>query len=359
MKASSYGKRVSMALLAMAPLLCFGQQFSAAATPLPTCSAPDSLYLSRYYPGTDSGLPKYYPQQGGSDIYQVQNTGNSPTSTLSLTGVAGTVAMGMGLDGALYAMGALDNYSTRYQLQRYAGNGVTSINLGLIGLPPFDGSNYNAADIDLSTARVDAATGRVSYPGDLIVGHLHAGGPMNQLYRIGIAPDDQTNTYQLLQTITLTRTGIADSKVIPGAISGDFAISPDGTKAYGISWQQTGGPAPSGYPGVDTPSSIPWIADLKTGVVNIGSPRTYGVTGSVTVTRTGFPPMPPILGVAAGVPYGAAAYMANGKLAFYFNGISDVPSYYNPISQTTIQLANITPFVMVLDPATFLATTTP
>lgn len=265
--------------------------------PFPACTQDQAMFLSRLVaPGDASSIDLQQPFTA---------TGST---TLVAASKPGTVAMGMGADGLIYAMGAdSTNTAEVMNLYRYGADGrhlvapVTGITK-----PP---ANFNAADIDLSTATA-------AYGGDLIVGYFRtdysAPAFFSQLFRVN--------------TTTGVATTINLSKPIPQNLAGDFVVSPDGKTVYGVSWDRANTNVPPEVvalytglklpPPATWPMSIPWTVDLTTGAVTLGAPSTLGATVMATVGTQTVP-------VPMGIPYGAAARLPNGDLAFYFNGLDD------------------------------------
>ena len=235
------------------------------------------------------------PPSGAVALTAIWDGQTAPTpSPRDLSKNAGaTVAAGMGKDGYIYAMRALGTnepgwdllggtwttewrtHTRYYEMLRYGRSGVD--NLGIVdGLGTYRtiasdattqvngavdlrlGPNFNAADIDPVT-------------GVMYLADFQSGGSLTALYRIDVT---QTPP-KYLSTLTL-------STPIPGAQSGDFAIDATGQFAYGVA-------KASGTFGNSTSYRI----DLATGAVT-------SLTGN--------------LGIA---PFGAAARLANGQMAFY------------------------------------------
>ncbi|QTD45063.1 IPTL-CTERM sorting domain-containing protein [Ottowia testudinis] len=299
-----------VALLGGAFLFIVGQ--AQAQVPLPTCASSESFYISRYNP------------PGISEINQLDLT-TSPVGDSNKVPASspGTIAMGMGADGFIYAMSADDSNHNNMNLWRY-GDG-SKVDLGAVTGIAQPGSNFNAADIDLGSATA-------TYGGDLIVG----------FYRRDYDSNGNTFGQKLFRVNTQTRvaTEIALDQKIPAEIAGDFVVA--GGTVYGISFNRnySGGAIPS-------PRSIPWTVNLSTGAVTLGAPQTFGNLGSVTVRGFPFPVSLPM-----GIPYGGAALLPDGKLAFYFNG---TPAYI--VGGAT--LAAMSARVQVFDPVTFLTAGAP
>ena len=239
---------------------------AAAGTPLPRCDASTaSFYLMRYSSPAAVGTPPTtnlslatVPATGAVALSQIWNAAAAPTvspreiplapATAPLPAGA-SVAGGMGNDGYIYAIRAVDgdnNWDTspaagwgsgqgggwrthtrNYELFRYGRDGVD--NLGIVdGLGPYLtstdpsgtsvpgaldarlGPNFNAADVDPVT-------------GILYVASFQTGGSLNRVFRVDVT---QTPP-KVVSTLTLTAN-------IPGTQSGDFAIDAAGQWAYGV-----------------------------------------------------------------------------------------------------------------------------
>ena len=265
--------------------------FAQAGDPLPRCEASENaFYLLRYSgpAGSDRSVVAL-------NKVEIATPGSTATeATPQWSGVnPSTVAAGMRpQDGYIYALrsssedsydspqvppGGAHDYSNDHrglQIIRYGTAGAE--NLGQIvdgpGIPAGTAirftlqglSNHNAADINPAT-------------GELIAGNVRQGNYLsgsNQLGRL-LRIDVTTNPPQLLGFIDL-------NPPIPNGASGDFAIDAAGTFAYGIA-------RPSGGP------STWWKADLQSGVVT-------------TVALDNSHP-----------PYGGAAQLFSGEVAFYSN----------------------------------------
>lgn len=296
-------------LLFLAGTTVIPAAMAAAGAPLPRCSPADpSFYLTRYSNPTALGTPPKVildlataPATGSVSLAEIWDGAAAPTVSsreISLT-LGGTplpagasVAGGMGKDGYIYAMRALDGDNSwdfspaasyngggwrsdtrHYEMLRYGRDGVD--NLGIVGglgvywTDPTNpatevsgvidlrlGPNFNAADIDPVT-------------GIMYLANFRSGG-LNKVYKIDVTqtPPQYVGTLNLLSSI-------------PGTQSGDFAIDANGEWAYGIGF---GAGAASSY-----------RFNLSTGVVET------------------------LAAVDPALPYGAAARLSNAtdKMAFY------------------------------------------
>ncbi len=278
--------------------------------PFPACTQNQAMFLSRLVaPGDASSI----------DLQQPFTLTPTDNQTLVPVTQPGTVAMGMGADGLIYAMGADSTNSAEVmKLYRYGADGRHFIaTVTGTSKPP---ANFNAADIDLSTATA-------TYGGDLIVGYFRT----DYL--------DRARFSQLLRVNTTTgvATTIPLDKSIPDNLSGDFVVSADGKTVYGISWDRANTNVPAAVialyrglslpPPTTWPMSIPWTVDLPSGHVTLGAASTLGATVKARVGQQ-------TVDVPMGIPYGGAARLPNGDLAFYFNGLDDAGLNLNPVTVT-------------------------
>ena len=229
---------------------------AAAGDPLPLCGTTgQSFYSISYFGATAPAAPTVA-------LRQVAIAGSSTSNTLVWDGQddaspnypnpdaarsGATVAAGMGKDGYIYALRAVEGDLwtapapawqadfRRYQLLRYGTTGVT--NLGIVsgfgtyrkdpinpGDPPATTitgavdarfSNFNAADVNPAD-------------GLLYVAMFRTGGALDQIHKIDVT----TTPPSYVGTLTLTSN-------IPGLSSGDFAIDASGQFAYGIAVSRT------------------------------------------------------------------------------------------------------------------------
>lgn len=271
----------------MALLGAAASAFSQAGDPLPRCAIADNaFYVLRY---SD-------PAGGDRSTVALSRIGTTPLQEASppiWTGTnPSTVAAGMRpQDGYIYAIRAAseDSYDSPttgtppkhdyrndhrgLQIIRYGTTGAD--NLGQIvdgpGIAPGTAlgyslqglSNFNAADINPKTGELIAGNVRTG-------AYLSGSNALTRLLRINVT----TTPPQLVGFIDL-------ATPIPDRTSGDFAIDPNGTFAYGIA--TTGS------------SSTWWKADLETGAVT-----------TVPLT-TAYP------------SFGGAAFLPSGNVAFYSN----------------------------------------
>ena len=308
-------------------------------SPLPACTGPQGFYLAKFTGGAAASY---------SSIHHVELAPSLTDAMLltgSATGTPGTVAMGMGADGALYALSSDETNTNNNKILRYDAAGKTQVAVVTgVSLPA---SNFNAADIDLSTSTA-------TYPGDLIAGFFRVdydrtGAWRNKLLRINTLTG-------AAQTIALTGASI------PGLVSGDFVVSKDGKTVYGISYDtQNQTMTVAGQTRtLAVPVSIPWQIALSgnSGVVTLGTAGTYGAMGTARVyvngveqSGAGLP-----LRLPVGVPYGGAAMLPNDNLAFYFNGITPTEIYRSVVgpATTTIVVDAMDPHTMVVSPGTYM-----
>ncbi|QMV74452.1 IPTL-CTERM sorting domain-containing protein [Comamonas piscis] len=324
-----------IAAAALAPAV-----MAASGAPLPRCDASaQSFYLTRYSGPAATGTPPTAvldlataPATGTVAISQIWSGATAPTVSSREIGLTppnpplpagASVAGGMGKDGYIYTMRAIDgdnswdtspaagwasaagggwrSHTRYYEMLRYGRDGVD--NLGIVtGLGPYQtdptnaatlvpgaidlrlGPNFNAADIDPVT-------------GIMYLANFQAGGALNRVFKI-----DVTQTPPLyVGTLNL-------SSNIPGAQSGDFAIDAGGQWAYGIA---TTGNIISG-------TSVSYRFNLSSGAVET---------------------LAPVSPAPFNAPYGAAARLPNAtdKLAFYGLGtrIMSIPAGTVGPSQST------------------------
>jgi hypothetical protein len=271
-----------------------GSAWAAAGGPLPRCAVgSQSFYLARYtstasYPTTT--LEQITLNGASATVTPVWAAEGAPLPPPEDVAAAGrtagaTVAMGMHpSNGYIYAVRAVENdpgwpgypatwrdINSHYQIFKYGASGVD--NLGPIqGLPSTLlyqlGPNYNAADFD-------------PVSGDLYIANFQSSGQLNTLVRVSLAGDVPT----YVSTLTL-------SPSIPGAQSGDFAIDASGTYAYGIA-KASGGLG----------TSMSYRINLATGAVQ----SLLAPPGLDTYT-----------------PFGAAARLQDGNMAFYVAGTGGI-----------------------------------
>lgn len=257
MKTTPPARRVNLTALAFAAAMAAtaSMAWADAGAPLPLCS--------------QSGLPFYAvsyfgPAAAGAaptvTLSQVSVAGATATAVPTWTGQSATspnypnpdavasgasVAAGMGQDGYIYAIRAVDGETwtvaganawradfRRYQLLRYGAAGVTNLGivqgLGKYWTNPADsataipgvvdnrlGPNFNAADVNPADGYLYAAI-------------FQTGGKLNEIYKIDVTTTPPT----YVGTLTL-------SSNIPGDKSGDFAIDATGKYAYGIASGRT------------------------------------------------------------------------------------------------------------------------
>jgi len=326
---------VTIAAASLAPVA-----MAASGAPLPRCDASgQSFYLTRYTGPAATGTPPTAildlataPATGAVAIAPIWSGAAAPTVSAREIGLTppnpplpagASVAGGMGKDGYIYTMRAVDgdnNWDTSpaagwgsaagggwrshtryYEMLRYGRNGVDNLGivsgLGTYQTDPTDpstlvsgaidlrlGPNFNAADIDPVT-------------GIMYLANFQTGGALNRVFKI-----DVTQTPPLyVGTLNLASN-------IPGAQSGDFAIDASGQWAYGIA--TTGN--------VITGTSVSYRFNLSSGAVE---------------TLAAVSPAP------FNSPYGAAARLPNAtdKLAFYGLGtrIMSIPAGTVGPSQST------------------------
>lgn len=325
--------------------------------PLPRCDAQERLfYLMRYANPSAAGMPPTVsldlttvPTSGATTSQEVwSGLGAPPVSpreiarapNTSVSAAGASVAGGMGKDGFIYAMRAVDgdndwdnspaagwnsgwrSHTRYYEMLRYGRNGVenlgvvhglgtywtnptdsaTAINGAALGTTPETyldnrlGGNFNAADIDPVT-------------GIMYLARFQGGGPLNKVFRIDVSQSPP----QFLSTLTL-------STPIPGAQSGDFAIDSTGTWAYGI--------ATSGS-GLNV-TSTHYRFNLTSGVVeSIGSsawgPYGAGARLSGTSNQMVFVGRTGLIGYGARVMTAPAGTLASNQSAL-FSDSSDAAS---------------------------------
>ena len=226
---------------------------AAAGDPLPLCGTTgQSFYSISYFGATAPAAPTVA-------LRQVAIAGSSTSNTLVWNGQddaspnypnpdaarsGATVAAGMGKDGYIYALRAVEGDLwtgatpnawradfRRYQLLRYGTAGVS--NLGIVtGLGTY-WTNPNDPDTAI-TGAVDARFSNFNAAdvnprdGLLYVAMFRTGGALNQIHKIDVT----TTPPSYVGTLTLTSN-------IPGASSGDFAIDASGQFAYGIAVSRT------------------------------------------------------------------------------------------------------------------------
>ena len=333
-------KVVRMGGLIIAGAALVPAAMAAAGAPLPRCAASEqAFYLTRYTGPTSTGRPPTavldlatVPATGSVAISQIWSGAAAPTVSpreISLTPpnpplpAGASVAGGMGKDGYIYSMRAVDgdnNWDTSpaagwssaagggwrshtryYEMLRYGRDGVD--NLGIVsGLGTYQtdptnastlvsgavdlrlGPNFNAADIDPVT-------------GILYLANFQSGGLLNRVFKIDVTqtPPQWVGTLNLASNI-------------PGAQSGDFAIDASGQWAYGIA--TTGG--------LFSGTSVSYRFNLSSGAVET---------------------LAPVAPAPFNAPYGAAARLPNAtdKMAFYGLGtrIMTLPAGTVGASQST------------------------
>ncbi|WOP16528.1 hypothetical protein [Ottowia sp. SB7-C50] len=298
------------ALLGIGVLAASAPAWSAAGAPLPLCPAGSlSFYQARYLKsGTDaSNIPPTIALDqvtlptaagGAATITNIWTGQSAPTPPGSGTPPAAsvnagaTVAMGMNpQNGYIYAIRATQGdpdysnvpvnsykqYTGHIQVLKYGTTGVD--NLGAIANMPDGtggltdrwfqlGPNYNAAAFNPAN-------------NELIIGNLQSGGARGELIRISVGNDVPT----YLGKIPLVDANGTATQIL--SQSGDFAIDATGTYAYGIATASGGA------------SNTSYRIELATGIV---TNLVKGVGENVVSVVWG--------------PYGAAARLQNGQMAF-------------------------------------------
>jgi len=299
-----------MRQLGIGVLAASAPAWSAAGAPLPLCPAGSlSFYQARYLKsGTDaSNIPPTIALDqvtlptaagGAATITNIWTGQSAPTPPGSGTPPAAsvnagaTVAMGMNpQNGYIYAIRATQGdpdysnvpvnsykqYTGHIQVLKYGTTGVD--NLGAIANMPDGtggltdrwfqlGPNYNAAAFNPAN-------------NELIIGNLQSGGARGELIRISVANDVPT----YLGKIPLVDANGTATQIL--SQSGDFAIDATGTYAYGIATASGGA------------SNTSYRIELATGIV---TNLVKGVGENVVSVVWG--------------PYGAAARLQNGQMAF-------------------------------------------
>ena len=310
-------RRTGTVLLGLGMVVATSSAWGAAGDPLPRCPAGSlSFYQARYLKNgsdTSSVPPTIALDQvtlpaaagGTATITNIWTAQSAPTpinaGSATSVNAGATVAMGMNpQNGYIYAIrahqGDLDYsaatwraYTGRIQVLKYGASGVD--NLGVIANMPDGtgaatdrwfqlGPNYNAAAFNPAN-------------NELIIGNLQSGGARGELIRVSVANDVPT----YLGKIPLVNAAGQPTQIL--SQSGDFAIDATGTYAYGIAT------------GSSLSSNTSYRIELATGIV------TNLVTG-VGESTTAF-------GITAWWPYGAAARLQNGQLAFVGGSSTAVP----------------------------------
>lgn len=304
MKTTPPARRVNLTALAFAAAMAAtaSMAWADAGAPLPLCSQSGlPFYAVSYFNPTSGAAPTVTLSQvtiaGATTTVAPTWTGQSATSPYypspDAAASGASVAAGMGKDGYIYAIRAVDGDLwdlsvanawradfRRYQLLRYGAAGVT--NLGIVdGLGTYRtdpnnsatqingvvdirlGPNFNAADINPVDGYLYAAV-------------FQTGGKLNEIYKIDVT----TTPPKYVGTLTL-------SSSIPGNKSGDFAIDAAGKFAYGVAGSLL--------------SAASYKIDLSTGAV------------STLSTSPGL-----VLGT------GGAARLADGTFALYGPGVVQI-----------------------------------
>ena len=330
--------KTGLAIIAAAALA--PAAMAASGAPLPRCDASaQSFYLTRYTGPAATGTPPTAvldlataPATGAVAISPIWSGASAPTVSTREIGLTppnpplpagASVAGGMGKDGYIYTMRAVDgdnnwdnspaagwssaagggwrSHTRYYEMLRYGRSGVDNLGivsgLGTYQTDPTDpstlvsgaidlrlGPNFNAADIDPVT-------------GIMYLANFQTGGALNRVFKIDVT-----------QTPPLYVGSLNLSSNIPGAQSGDFAIDASGQWAYGIA--TTGN--------IITGTSVSYRFNLTTGAVET---------------------LAPVSPAPLNAPYGAAARLPNAtdKLAFYGLGtrIMSIPAGTVGPSQST------------------------
>ena len=251
MKTTPPARRVNLTALAFVAAMAAtaGMARADAGAPLPLCSENGlPFYAVSYFgPATAGAAPTV-------TLSQVTIAGATTTSAQTWTAQSATspnypnpdavasgasVAAGMGKDGYIYALRAVDGDLwtgatpnawradfRRYQLLRYGTAGVSNLGivtgLGTYWTNPNDSTTAITGAVD---ARFDNFNAADVNPRDglLYVAMFRTGGALNQIHKI----DVNTTPPSYKGTLTLTSN-------IPGLSSGDFAIDASGQFAYGI-----------------------------------------------------------------------------------------------------------------------------
>ena len=230
---------------------------AAAGDPLPLCgtTGPSFYSISYFGPAATAVAPTVALRQVNIASSSTSNTlvwngrddasPNYPNPDAARSGA--TVAAGMGKDGYIYALRAVEGDLwtapapawqadfRRYQLLRYGTTGVT--NLGIVsGFGTYRKDPINPGDPPATTisgavdARLTNFNAADVNPRDglLYVAMFRTGGALNQIHKIDVT----TTPPSYVGTLTLTSN-------IPGLSSGDFAIDASGQFAYGIAVSRT------------------------------------------------------------------------------------------------------------------------
>ena len=221
---------------------------AAAGDPLPLCGTTgQSFYSISYFGVAAPAAPTVALRQVNIASSSTSNTlvwngqddasPNYPNPDAARSGA--TVAAGMGKDGYIYALRAVEGDLwtaptpnawradfRRYQLLRYGTAGVSNLGivtgLGTYWTNPNDSTTAITGAVDARLTNFNAADVN-PVDGLLYVAMFRTGGALNRIHKIDVT----TTPPSYVGTLTLTSN-------IPGASSGDFAIDASGQFAYGI-----------------------------------------------------------------------------------------------------------------------------